>query len=334
MVDINFTGQSGGIDDWIHANSIDYNEELDQIVISSPFLNELWIIDHSTTIAESASNTGGDANRGGDILYRWGNTNSYKGAGNGISHLQGQHHISWVEGSTDHKLIMFNNNAGADFSSVVMIKPPLKNDKTYELNSDISFGPDEPDFVFTMEPKQAMHSRIMSGVELLPNGNLLICSSLQGTIWEITPQNEVAWEYCIPVSSDGIVGRDFVPVNGEYASDPVFRFSKYSISFPAFTGRGLEPQEPIEGRPWFDCSLITSIVPEVDFRNIYPNPARDFLYVSVPTKEPMDATVINALGLTIHRQSYNPHFPIDVSTLVPGIYFLKIGTSLIRFVKQ
>ena len=38
----------GSDPDWLHANSIDYNEELDQIIINIPTFGEFWIIDHST----------------------------------------------------------------------------------------------------------------------------------------------------------------------------------------------------------------------------------------------------------------------------------------------
>ncbi|GIR57077.1 MAG: hypothetical protein CM15mP64_4890 [Candidatus Neomarinimicrobiota bacterium] len=36
--------------DWKHLNSIDYNEDLDQIIISSRHHDEIYIIDHSTTM--------------------------------------------------------------------------------------------------------------------------------------------------------------------------------------------------------------------------------------------------------------------------------------------
>jgi hypothetical protein len=35
--------------DWTHCNSVAYNPELDQIILSTPHFSEFWIIDHSTT---------------------------------------------------------------------------------------------------------------------------------------------------------------------------------------------------------------------------------------------------------------------------------------------
>jgi len=57
LIDINFGGRHA---DWNHLNSIDYNEEFDQILLSSHNQNEIWVIDHSTTTEEAAGHTGGD----------------------------------------------------------------------------------------------------------------------------------------------------------------------------------------------------------------------------------------------------------------------------------
>ncbi|MCK5700173.1 MAG: aryl-sulfate sulfotransferase, partial [Cyclobacteriaceae bacterium] len=70
LLDINYLGISNGEANWLHVNSIQYNAQLDQIILSTRHLSEIYIIDHSTTTVESASNTGGIYGKGGDLLYR------------------------------------------------------------------------------------------------------------------------------------------------------------------------------------------------------------------------------------------------------------------------
>ena len=43
---------------WNHGNSIDYNADLDQIVLSARGFNEIWVIDHATTTEEAAGPAG------------------------------------------------------------------------------------------------------------------------------------------------------------------------------------------------------------------------------------------------------------------------------------
>ena len=50
--------------DMLHTNSIAYNPDLDQIVLSVPRFNEIWIIDHSTTREKAAGSSGGRWGRG------------------------------------------------------------------------------------------------------------------------------------------------------------------------------------------------------------------------------------------------------------------------------
>ena len=93
-VNINLVS-NGPFNDWIHINSIDYNAELDQILLSARNANEIWIIDHSTTTAEAASHSGGNAGKGGDLLYRWGNPQIYgRGTENDRIYYR-QHDATW-----------------------------------------------------------------------------------------------------------------------------------------------------------------------------------------------------------------------------------------------
>ncbi|MCP4540779.1 MAG: hypothetical protein GY832_26885, partial [Chloroflexi bacterium] len=53
LIDLNCNGPgtSSGSADWNHTNSIDYNAEFDQILLSVRSFSEIWVIDHSTTTA-------------------------------------------------------------------------------------------------------------------------------------------------------------------------------------------------------------------------------------------------------------------------------------------
>ena len=89
-------GPGRGNPDWTHINSVAYNADLDQIVVSVHNFSEIWIIDHSTTTAEAASHKGGTSGKGGDLLYRWGNPRAYRAGTNVDQRLFAQHNASWI----------------------------------------------------------------------------------------------------------------------------------------------------------------------------------------------------------------------------------------------
>src|SRR5262249_45333410 len=93
LVDINFNTQTP---DWLHFNAIDYNPALDQIVVSSRILSEIWVIDHSTTVKEAADHSGGRSGKGGDLLYRWGNPQVYRAGSPADQRLFNQHGVHWI----------------------------------------------------------------------------------------------------------------------------------------------------------------------------------------------------------------------------------------------
>ncbi len=334
LVDVNYV--SSIISDWIHANAIDYNVELDQIVLSSPFLNEFWIIDHSTTTAEAASHSGGNSNRGGDLLYRWGNPEVYKRGTLAEKKIFGQHDVHWVnEGTYSGQIILFNNNAGSNFSSVDIINPPLNESKTYDITNDEPYLPLEPSFSYRSEPKENLYSQIMAGAEILENGNLLICSSRQGVFFEITQAGDTVWYYKSPVTTSGIIGRDIITTDPEFNNDLNFRTIKYPLSYSAFSGRTIIPQEPIEGKPWA-CEVVTDVEEfESTSLRVYPNPSQDYIIIeSTLNDQGSETTITDALGRVMNKISGGDKITVNVSQYPPGFYLINRGNQHLRMLKK
>jgi len=199
LIDINY-GVPFGLYDWNHMNSLDYNEELDQILMSSHIQNEIWIIDHSTTTEEAAGHTGGRYGKGGDLLYRWGNPQVYKTGSTDDQKLFGQHDARWIDKGCpgEDNILIFNNGfmqPGSFYSSVLEIEPPIDEKGNYRLNSDVPFSPNEPTWTYTSEEPTDFFSPIQSGCQRLENGNTIICSCHDGLLFEVNPDNNILWSY-------------------------------------------------------------------------------------------------------------------------------------------
>jgi len=199
LVDINLRGGSSmGGGDWDHANAIDYNPELDQIVFSSHYLDEFYIIDHSTTTAEAAGHTGGNSGMGGDILYRWGNPQNYRAGDEGDRVFFVVHGANWIDTGLPGAghVLLFNNGdrpGGAnDYSSVVEIDTPV-NGYTYHRQPGEPFGPAAPSWVYSNPG--SFYSGHYSGAWRLPNGNTLITAAMSGDIFEVTEGGATVWNY-------------------------------------------------------------------------------------------------------------------------------------------
>jgi hypothetical protein len=203
LIDINYGDQSIGMSDWLHTNSIDYNPDLDQILLSAHNFNEVWIIDHNTTTEEAAGHTGGHNGKGGDLLYRWGNPNAFRAGPLSDKKLFGQHDANWIPptypGAGD--ILVFNNGYNrpeGDYSTVDEITPPVDDNGNYYLENGHPYGPDEQTWIYIANPPTDFYSAQFSSAERLSDGNTLICSGGPGIFFEVTPEKNILWSYANP----------------------------------------------------------------------------------------------------------------------------------------
>lgn len=177
--------------DWIHMNGLDYNPITDQIAFSSHYLNEWYVIDHSTTMAEAAGTTGGNSGKGGDLLFRWGNPAAYQATGTKI--LNVTHDAHWIPEGVPNagRLVGFNNGgitAPSNKSTVDMVMPPA-NEYNFNHTAGQAFQPTTYDY---RHPCNG-YSTNMGNSQQLPNGNMLVCVATTGSIYEINSAGTTIW---------------------------------------------------------------------------------------------------------------------------------------------
>ncbi|WP_179319260.1 aryl-sulfate sulfotransferase [Winogradskyella helgolandensis] len=327
-LNINFLNDGSGKANWLHFNSIFFNPVLNQIVISSRNLSEIYIIDHSTTTAESASDNGGTYNKGGDFLYRWGNPQSYDQGTESDRKLYGQHSPYVIEHGLidENKIMIFNNGRDREpmFSEVFIIDPETESPGVYSYHNGTAYSPTNPDYTYKypLEPSR-FFSGILSSAQRLPNGNTLICEGINGQFFEINSYEGIVWRYSSPVNSDtgNIASQGSSPSSYSNVS---FRAKKYDINHPAFAGRDLTPGDPIELNPDLTiCQNLSVITYELASIKLHPNPTKG--QIKIESKTTINKVeIFNVMGKKVYTTTLDT---LDLSEQVNGIYFLKIYTD-------
>lgn len=185
LINHNYVNRDDG--DLMHANGIDYDPIKDVIYMSVNFYSEVWVIDHSTTALESYSHLGGEYNKGGDLIYRFGNPEAYNNT-IGKRLFYNNHFPNFLEPDEPGagNVLVFNNNYEAEQSTVHEFKMP----DNFGLIPDAD---NEPQEIWSFTDSNLFNQRI-SGAVRLKNGNTLICEGDYG-LWEVTPEKEVVWKY-------------------------------------------------------------------------------------------------------------------------------------------
>lgn len=331
LIDINF-GSNGGHPDWNHANAIDYNLYTDQIMISIPTFDEIWIIDHSTTTEQASSHSGGLSGIGGDLMWRWGNPEAYDRGDSLDQKLYYAHHCHWSffglsAGHPDFGKIAVFSNRNSDTTSMVHLLNPVFDDYDwfYPLQDDV-YTPADFDWSYGPEGDDNIHSDILSSVQRLENGNTLIGIGRSGKAIEISPDEEIVWEYITPLQGGEPVAQlTELPLSANLT----FRMERYPVDFAGFYGQDLTPGEPLELEPIYLAGCAPISVEEygtADFE-IYPNPASQ--QVVIQLEEAGQNTLIevyNFIGEQVHSARGNGDLiQLDVSHLAGGSYLVRVN---------
>lgn len=338
LLDLNFANNYN--QDYIHTNSIDYNAALDQILISARHLNEIYIIDHSTTTAQAASHTGGNSNQGGDLLWRWGNPRVYRQGNSDNRKLYLQHDAKWVEpGYLDEgKITVFNNGDPASsqtYTSVIMLQPEIVGG-TY-TKSDNRFNPVNYDWYWNGSILGAtVFEDKMSGIHALPNGNIIISETTKGRVSEITKSGTVLWSYKNPTGA--IVGGNttiYAQFTDPSGNNTFFRAEKYPADFAGFTGRDMTSTTGIlEDQNSVSVVCASALGNSaVDFQNLtILNPVKQHSILFNKNTAADSITIFDVNGRTVFRQNAFNGNAIDIG-LTPAVYFMQMqqGNSIKNF---
>ncbi len=335
LIDINYDVKNGH-PDWLHTNSVDYNSDLDQLLITVPHFDEIWIIDHSTSSEEARGHSGGLAGKGGDLIYRWGNPLTYQRGDLNDRQLFFPHNARWIDGLLEEgqsyygNISVFNNRFGEDFSVGTIMDVDLDTSTWAYPLDDGRFLPTASMRTIYHPDTSLLYSNSVSSLQLLENGNALFLAGRIGHAFEISPGGEIVWEYKIPLKAGNAVPfHQPLRINDNFT----FAMKRYRLDFPAFAGRDLSPGEVLEldGDP-DHCLLLT---PVEDYRSrfqIYPNPILD--HATITAEPPISSREISVFSLQgevlVRSQLVGGQVDLDLSELSAGIYLISISEGTAR----
>lgn len=342
LININYD-EVDGHPDWLHLNAIDYNPVLDQIILSNPHFNEIWIIDHSTTTEEAAGHTGGRSGKGGDLLYRWGNPAVYDQGSIRDKQLFFQHDVKWINSTAEQgdknfgRISLFNNRIGETLSTGNIIDTgvdPITG--SYEMKSG-RFAPDDFEGVFSHPEAPGnifAFSTSLSSFQVLPNDNVLFCAGRRGYSYEINEENKVIWEYFTPIKNGSRVVQGDTSFN--INNNLTFRTDRYELDYAAFQGRDLAPKGFIEFEPNEDfcgtLSVSTSTLSSEEYTiSVSPNPTTHTLNIHKSTNRAILIFLYDNLGRVVWNTNFvGNNIVVPVENLPSGIYFLGDGTRVLE----
>ncbi len=170
-----------------------------------------------------------------------------------------------------------------------------------------------------------------------PDPNIALFGFFQVTEANVCNANkEEVWRYVSPITIFGIAEQGNIVVNptGD-GTNAVFRATKYSKSYPAFTGKNMTPGDPIESNPDLTaCEILDQNQPNVNENQIliFPNPTKEQITI-LNYKGPY--SIFNTYGKNVLNGNVMENGLIQLTRLASGIYFLRLENApLKKFIKN
>ena len=186
--------------DWIHLNSATYvgpnrwyadgDERFhpDNVIISARAANIVAIIDHAT----------------GAVVWRMGPDFRESRALTELGQIIGQHHPHIIpEGLPGAgNLLVFDNGGSAGYGPGNPVAPNGRDIVTRMRSRVLEIDPVTFEKLWEYSigglPGFFFYSTFVSSAQRLANGNTLITEGVVGRVFEVTPENEIVWEYLNP----------------------------------------------------------------------------------------------------------------------------------------
>jgi hypothetical protein len=359
LLNINYSNSK----DWMHVNGVSYNAELDQVTFSSHNLNEIYVIDHSTTTAEAASHAGGKYGKGGDFLYRWGNPAAYGVTGTKV--LNVVHDAHWVPNGCPNAgaLVGFNNyGVSTTKSSVDLVFAPINDDGSYNKTAGAAFSPSS----YSLRHAVNGVTSNEGGSQQLPNGNMIVCVGKAGILYEVDSNGTVLFTKTITGGAAKAQRYSKCYIDSTLAPTPVITIENGTTltTTSATTYQWYKNGSPISGATSQTYVPTTTAKYQVKVTNAsgceslvsasykftsssngiennaalefdaYPNPTGDYLNLhgDMINQGNIEIALTDINGALVYSGLNQQK--IDVSELNNGLYFLTVKTEKGSAVKK
>lgn len=138
-------------------------------------------------------------------------------------------------------------------------------------------------------------------------------------------------KYELVITSDSTFDR--YPSIPQYSDHGNF-YDSDSVLFYTIDGGGFGPYETwFYGKKYKDLEATSVNELANTELSVYPNPVQKQLFIS-SNNEPQPFEIFNAKGAVVEQGIASQNTTVDVSLYKTGVYFVKLGNQLKKFVKE